>query len=128
VASLQFQELANVGDEATFASAERTVALAALSDGRPLLIVRDPMLKEERTTYKDFLAAKEGIASNFLADRLPKLKFAGIFTQAPDPNDGRRGRNRLTEAGIDLAPMVVQMISGRQNIAKLRRRQQSSRR
>lgn len=85
------------------------MALEALGDGWSLLIVRDLMFKG-RTTYKDFLDAEERISSNILADRLQRLDALGIVSKTADPDDARRYVYHLTETGIDLAPMLVEMI------------------
>lgn len=85
------------------------MALEALGDAWSLLIVRDLMFKG-RTTYKEFLDAEERISSNILADRLLRLEALGIVSKTNDPDDARRYVYRLTEIGIDLAPLLVEMI------------------
>ena len=85
------------------------IALEALGDSWSLLIVRDLMFKQ-RSTFKDFLDAEEGIASNILTDRLQRLESLGIVWKSPDPADARRFRYRLTETGIDLAPMMTELV------------------
>jgi DNA-binding HxlR family transcriptional regulator len=52
----------------------------------------------------------EGIASNVLTDRLAKLERAGIVTKEPDDEDARKYRYRLTAKGIDLAPLMVEIV------------------
>jgi DNA-binding HxlR family transcriptional regulator len=61
-------------------------------------------------TYKEFLESFEGIATNILADRLRKLQAYGIITTERDPSDGRRLFYLLTEKGIDLAPVLTEMV------------------
>jgi len=80
-----------------------------LGDRWSLLIIRDMMLRDSRT-YKEFLQCFEGIATNILADRLKKLIAYGILTTQPDPGDRRRVIYRLTEKGIDLAPVLTEMV------------------
>jgi DNA-binding HxlR family transcriptional regulator len=80
-----------------------------LGDRWSLLIIRDMMLRGSRT-YKDFLDCYEGIATNILADRLRKLVANGIVTTAPDPADGRKQIYLLTAKGIDLAPVLTEMV------------------
>lgn len=80
-----------------------------LGDRWSLLIVRDMMLRGART-YKEFLEGYEGVATNILADRLQKLVAYGIITTENDPTDGRRVTYRLTEKGIDLAPVLTEMV------------------
>ncbi len=67
------------------------------------------MLKE-RQSYNDFLLGGERIASNILADRLRKLEGAGIVDKHRDPSDGRRFVYRLSGKGIDLAPVLVELV------------------
>jgi DNA-binding HxlR family transcriptional regulator len=71
--------------------------------------VRDMMFKGLKS-YNDFLNAGEGIATNILSDRLQKLEWAGIISKLSDPNDARRFIYCLTARGINLAPMLVEMI------------------
>jgi len=80
-----------------------------LGDRWSLLIIRDMMLRGARS-YKEFLACAEGIATNILADRLQRLVRHGIITTASDPADGRRLIYRLTPKGIDLAPVLTEMV------------------
>jgi DNA-binding HxlR family transcriptional regulator len=80
-----------------------------LGDRWSLLIIRDMMLRGFRT-YKEFLECYEGIATNILADRLRKLVAYRIITAEPDPSDGRKLIYSLTAKGIDLAPVLTEMV------------------
>lgn len=80
-----------------------------LGDRWSLLIIRDMMLQGART-YKTFLECYEGIATNILADRLKKLAACGIITTEPDPSDRRKVIYLLTRKGIDLAPVLTEMV------------------
>jgi len=80
-----------------------------LGDRWSLLIIRDMMLRGFRT-YKEFMECYEGIATNILADRLKKLVAYGIITAEPDPSDGRKLIYSLTAKGIDLAPVLTEMV------------------
>ncbi len=80
-----------------------------LGDRWSLLIIRDMMLRGFRT-YNEFLTSHEGIATNILADRLRKLQGHGIITTARDPSDGRKSIYALTKKGIDLAPVLAEMV------------------
>jgi DNA-binding HxlR family transcriptional regulator len=84
-------------------------SVETLGDRWSLLIVRDMMLRGFRT-YKEFLESFEGIATNILADRLRKLQAYGIITTERDPSDGRRLFYLLTKKGIDLAPVLTEMV------------------
>jgi DNA-binding HxlR family transcriptional regulator len=77
-------------------------ALEVFGDPWTLLVIRDLMFKG-RTRYTDFLNAEEGIATNVLADRLLRLEEDGIV----EKDDATY---RLTAKGIDLAPILVEII------------------
>jgi DNA-binding HxlR family transcriptional regulator len=80
-----------------------------LGDRWSLLIIRDMMLRGFRS-YKEFMDCYEGIATNILADRLRKLVANGIIAAQPDPKDGRKLIYLLTAKGIDLAPVLTEMV------------------
>jgi DNA-binding HxlR family transcriptional regulator len=84
-------------------------SVETLGDRWSLLIIRDMMLRGFRT-YKEFLESFEGIATNILADRLRKLVAHGIITTERDPSDGRKLIYLLTAKGIDLAPVLTEMV------------------
>lgn len=62
-------------------------------------------------TFEDYLAAT-GIARNVLSDRLRRLVEHGILEKRPYETAGSRTRSeyRLTEAGLDLYPVIVAMM------------------
>jgi DNA-binding HxlR family transcriptional regulator len=80
-----------------------------LGDRWSLLIIRDMMLRGFRA-YKEFMECYEGIATNILADRLRKLINYRIIAAEPDPADGRKLIYSLTAKGIDLAPVLTEMV------------------
>ena len=80
-----------------------------LGDRWSLLIIRDMMLRGFES-YKEFMECYEGIATNILADRLRRLVAYGIIDTKTDPLDGRRVLYRLTPKGIDLAPVLTEMV------------------
>lgn len=80
-----------------------------LGDRWSLLIIRDMMLRGFRS-YKEFLGSYEKIATNILADRLRRLESYGIITTEPDPADGRKVIYLLTSKGIELAPIMTEMV------------------
>jgi DNA-binding HxlR family transcriptional regulator len=80
-----------------------------LGDRWSLLIIRDMMLRGFRS-YKEFMECYEGIATNILADRLRKLIEYGIIAAEPDPQDGRKVNYVLTRKGMDLAPVLTEMV------------------
>lgn len=61
-------------------------------------------------TFKEFQQSGEGIATNILADRLQKLEAAKIITSQQEETDGRKVNYRLTEKGIDLAPVLLELL------------------
>ena len=63
-----------------------------------------------KKSFQEFSDAGERIASNVLTDRLARLETAGILTRRRDPEDGRRWIYTLTEKGIDLAPVLVEIV------------------
>ena len=85
------------------------ISLDIVGDRWTLLVVRDLMVRGLRT-FKDFQHSGEGIASNILADRLRKLEAAGIISAESEPEDARRVYYRLTESGIDLAPVLAELL------------------
>lgn len=86
-----------------------SAALEVIGDRWSLLIARDMMVRGFRT-FKDFQRSGEGIATNILADRLLRLKRAGIITATRGAEDGRTVHYRLTQKGIDLAPLVLELL------------------
>lgn len=85
------------------------VLLETLGDTWSLLIVRDMMFFGRRT-YNEFLNAGEKIATNILSNRLHRLETVGIIEKRRDSADARKYIYRLTDKGIDLAPMLVEII------------------
>lgn len=85
------------------------MSLDILGDRWSLLIVRDLMVRGYRT-FKQFQESGEGIASNILADRLRKLESAEILAPEAEETDGRKVNYRLTERGIDLAPVLLDLL------------------
>jgi DNA-binding HxlR family transcriptional regulator len=84
-------------------------SVEVLGDRWSLLIIRDMMLLGYHS-FKEFLNSHERIASNILADRLRRLQHYGIITSAHDPADGRKSSYSLTAKGLDLAPVLTEMV------------------
>jgi DNA-binding HxlR family transcriptional regulator len=80
-----------------------------LGDRWSLLIIRDMMLRGFRS-YTQFLDSYERIATNILAHRLKRLDRYGIIATQQDPLDGRKLIYTLTEKGMDLAPVLTEMV------------------
>jgi DNA-binding HxlR family transcriptional regulator len=86
-----------------------SVSLEVFGDRWSLLIVRDLMIRGYRT-FKDFEESGENVATNILADRLDKLESTGIISAEVDEADRRRVNYRLTQKGIDLAPVLLELL------------------
>ena len=86
-----------------------SVSLEKVGDRWSLLIIRDLMVRGLRT-FKEFHESGEGISTNILSDRLRKLEQFGIITAEPEATDGRKVSYRLTEKGIDLAPVLFELL------------------
>lgn len=86
-----------------------SISLEILGDRWSLLIIRDLMVRGFRT-FKEFQESGEGIATNILASRLKKLAAEAIITAEADKGDGRRVNYRLTKKGIDLAPVLLELL------------------
>ena len=80
-----------------------------IGDRWSLLILRDMMFRGART-YNALLDCPERIATNILASRLRSLTDNGIIESRPDPTDGRRQTYLLTAKGIDLAPVMAELV------------------
>ncbi len=81
-------------------------ALQVVGDTWSLLIIRDLMFKGKHT-YSEFAASEERISSNILADRLRILAEGGIIRK---DGRGRAIRYSLTQKGLNLLPLMVEMI------------------
>lgn len=86
-----------------------SLSLERFGDRWSLLVIRDLMVRGHRT-FKEFQESGEGIATNILADRLRNLEAAGILSAERAEADGRRINYRLTEKGIDLAPVMLELL------------------
>jgi DNA-binding HxlR family transcriptional regulator len=80
-----------------------------LGDRWSLLILRDMMLRGYQT-FHEFLHADEKIATNILTDRLRRLESYGMIERHRDSTDGRKMIYTLTAKGIDLAPVLTEMV------------------
>ena len=86
-----------------------SISLEKFGDRWSLLIIRDLMVRGFKT-FKDFQESGEGIATNILADRLHNLQACGIIAAEAEKTDGRKINYRLTEQGIDLAPVLLELL------------------
>lgn len=86
-----------------------SISLEIFGDRWSLLIIRDLMVRGYRS-FKEFRNSGEGIATNVLADRLDRLQKAELICANIEKADGRRIKYRLTEKGIDLAPVMLELL------------------
>lgn len=86
-----------------------SISLEEIGDRWSLLIIRDLMVRGYHT-FKQFQESGEGIATNVLASRLKRLRKAGVVSIEADPSDRRKLNYRLTQKGIDLAPVVLELL------------------
>ena len=83
-------------------------SLDLLGDKWSLLIVRDMVFRRKRY-FREFLSSDEGIATNILTDRLSRLEVIGVLSKQPDPENGRQVIYSLTDKGIALIPVLVEL-------------------
>ncbi len=83
-------------------------ALEIFGDPWSLLIIRD-IVYFGKKTYGEFLASEEGMATNILASRLAHLEHQGILVKQLFEKDKRKEEYVLTEKGLDLIPVLVDM-------------------
>ena len=75
----------------------------------PSLGVRDIVFRGKRS-YGDFLRSEEGFSTNILAARLVRLEAEGIIAKKADPDDARKDIYTLTENGLDLIPVLFELV------------------
>ena len=83
--------------------------LEAFGDRWALLILRDIIFRGKRT-YGEFLKSEERFATNILASRLDHLVEKGILVRDGDESDGRKGIYSLTDKGLDLIPVIFEIM------------------
>jgi len=85
------------------------LTLEQIGDRWSLIVIRDVMFGNRRSYGSLLEHNTEGIASNILASRLKHLTTSGLLTRCPDPNHRQKGIYSLTEAAIQLVPLLAQM-------------------
>ena len=83
--------------------------LEIFGDKWSLLIVRDIAFSGKKT-YGEFLKSEEGFATNLLASRLAFLEEQGVLRKAPHPADKRKDCYSLTDKGLDLVPVLLDIV------------------
>jgi DNA-binding HxlR family transcriptional regulator len=84
-------------------------ALDLIGDKWSLLIIRD-MLLNKKKTFKEMAASDEGVATNLLSTRLKLLESLGVITKRKLPANKKENIYLLTQKGIDLAPMILEIV------------------
>lgn len=85
------------------------LTLEQLGDRWSLIVIRDVMFGNRRS-FGDLLAnSEEGIASNILSSRLKRLTAAGLLSRSPDPAHRQKAIYSLTNASIELVPLLAHM-------------------
>ncbi|WP_020568374.1 winged helix-turn-helix transcriptional regulator [Neolewinella persica] len=85
-----------------------TSALDMLGDKWMLVIIKQ-MLMEDKLTFKDFTESDEAIATNILSAKLKLLEEIGLLTKAKLPNNKKTNLYLLTEKGLSLTPIIVEL-------------------
>jgi DNA-binding HxlR family transcriptional regulator len=85
------------------------LTLEVLGDRWSLILIRDIMFGNRRHFRELLTMSNEGIASNILADRLKRLVAHGVLSKRADPTHKQKAVYSLTEKGIELLPILVQM-------------------
>jgi DNA-binding HxlR family transcriptional regulator len=91
--------------------------LETFGDKWSLLIIRDMIFWGKRT-YGEFLRSDEGIATNILASRLLQLEENGILQKTPHSSDKRTDVYSLTEKGMALIPLMVEIVAWSGNLSQ----------
>ncbi len=105
--SLGQDEMSNTsrGDKS---SCPISYSLDIFGDRWTLVVLRDLIL-HGKTRFAEFLSSDEHIASNILANRLGRLEEQGIIVREPDPDDRRQKICRVTEKGLTLTPVLLEL-------------------
>lgn len=84
-------------------------SLDVFGDKWSLLIIRDIMLRG-KMSYSEFLESEEKIATNILANRLNVLVSENILSKRVSPDNKSKYIYRLTEKGVDLLPIIIEIM------------------
>jgi DNA-binding HxlR family transcriptional regulator len=85
-------------------------ALDVFGDRWTLLVIRDLVFGNKRH-FNEMMDSPEGIASNILAARLRKLEAEGLILRYPDPANRKQVVYELTDKGLDLVPVLIDIIA-----------------
>lgn len=85
------------------------LTIETIGDRWSLVVIRDIMFGNKRHFRELLTGSLEGIASNVLADRLKQLMKSGLLSRRDDPSHAQKAIYSLTEAAIQLVPLLVHM-------------------
>jgi DNA-binding HxlR family transcriptional regulator len=85
-----------------------TTALDILGDKWMLVLIKQ-MLFEGKETFKEFMDSSESIATNILSNKLKQLENVGIITKTKRPNNKKTNLYLLTDSGISLMPVLIDL-------------------
>jgi DNA-binding HxlR family transcriptional regulator len=88
-----------------------TSALDIVGDKWILVIIKQ-MLIEGKETFKDFTEADEAIATNILSAKLKFLEEVGLIIKTQRPDNKKTNLYLLTEKGLALTPVLVELAIG----------------
>ena len=85
-----------------------TSALDIVGDKWTLVIVK-LMLLEQKKTFKEFSESDESIAPSILSNRLKMLQKMGFIVKEKLPDNQKTNHYFLTEKGLSLTPVVIEL-------------------
>ena len=83
--------------------------LDIVGDKWSLLILRD-LIFFDKKSYSELQNSDEKIATNILSNRLELLEQSKLITKQADKKDKRKKVYELTKAGVDMLPILLEMI------------------
>jgi DNA-binding HxlR family transcriptional regulator len=83
-------------------------SLEIFGDSWSLLIIRDIVFSGKKT-FGEFLYSQEHISPSVLTNRLAQLETNGILVKKPHETDNRKEVYQLTEKGLDLVPILLEL-------------------
>ena len=85
-----------------------TSAIDIIGDKWTLVIIKQ-MLLQNKETFKDFTDSEEAIATNILTVRMKNLIELNLVTKSKLPNNKKSVYYHLTEKGLSLAPIIIEI-------------------
>ena len=85
-----------------------TSAIDIIGDKWTLVIIKQ-MLLQNKETFKDFTDSEEAIATNILTVRMKNLIELNLVTKSKLPNNKKSVYYHLTEKGLSLAPIIIEL-------------------